>query len=695
MMYSCDNSVMPSKPVARLVSVCQKEDLASFDTRQIPISLDDTLIMKLQFYDYCFPCDPTRYTKLKSFDTFLRRYQTLTHDEIFETLCVSSSQLHNAVTNSVACIGCRKSIENFLKSLMEYRHPALEPLSVTQQGTLTLEKTYCSDPQNIYTLLYVNGSKLNTFIDSIPKSKKNRRCFIHSLDKSRSINDWQEVWERMSQECREEAILVDSDGLLDTLENYLRKHKFCSECKTKVLRAYDILVNNVDHTREKGFCSALYDGLRCCSHDKHIHVQAEKGFVGSLILRAEQEIQESRRERHAKTLDIAQEEILTCLGFYLYERFHKISQTMRSEEQTWQLLFYIGIDCLRRNFEIAVERKQGFSTLELLYEEFRAQEEVQTFKKQQRRLKRKLRRQMKNHNANEIIDNVIKITKMSDNNLDLSPTPVVISNRRRNSSCESECSWSRKMNRSSNSNKKSSKNSDNNSKMCDQLFSLSSTSKVQSCPSSPLACSGHKKTPMRQPARTSSDSWIEQTETATATTLVQETELIHHFHCPLSKRSSDFCQCVNDVCHKQKQSETCLCENVQQLSSTFSCSQETLFSSSSSSSSSRICPCHKQNGSTADGTRTDLGYSSGQDDVCECSCSTADHSTTICPTLNDEESSCCILPHCQHNTINCHNKDIKQTVDTCQCSESLCKTLELFDVYRTRKLKVGVFSLTS
>jgi hypothetical protein len=56
---------------------------------------------------------------------------------------------------------------------------------------------------------------------------------------------------------------------------------------------------------------------------------------------------DSRRERHAKTLDIAQEEILTCIGIYLFERFDKIYRTMRSEEQTWQLLFYIGIDCLR------------------------------------------------------------------------------------------------------------------------------------------------------------------------------------------------------------------------------------------------------------------------------------------------------------------------------------------------------------
>lgn len=88
-------------------------------------------------------------------------------------------------------------------------------------------------------------------------------------------------------------------------------------------------------------------GLRPCSNDKHIHIQAEKDFIASLISRAQFEMEDTRRERHAKTLNIAQEEILTCLGIYLYEKFEKIDRIIRSEQQTWQLLFYLIIDCLR------------------------------------------------------------------------------------------------------------------------------------------------------------------------------------------------------------------------------------------------------------------------------------------------------------------------------------------------------------
>jgi hypothetical protein len=38
-----------SKPPARLVAVCQKEQVALFDTRQIPINIDENLIVNNLF----------------------------------------------------------------------------------------------------------------------------------------------------------------------------------------------------------------------------------------------------------------------------------------------------------------------------------------------------------------------------------------------------------------------------------------------------------------------------------------------------------------------------------------------------------------------------------------------------------------------------------------------------------------------
>ncbi|XP_014662707.1 PREDICTED: uncharacterized protein LOC106805568 isoform X3 [Priapulus caudatus] len=239
--------------------------------------------------------------------------------------------------------------------------------------------------------------KLSSMVESIPKSKKNKRCALHSLDTHKTrcpTSSWIDVWEMMSQDCREEVVLIDSKCLLDTMESYLGKHRFCAECRSKVLRAYSLLVGEVDSTKEKGYCAALYDGLRCCAQDRHVHVLGNTEFIDNLISRAEPELlgRYSGRERHAKTIDIAQEEVLTCVGIYLYERLHRIYQRVRAEDQTWQLLFYLGVDCLRKSYEIAIENKQGVSNLELLYNEIVQEEHLKEVRRELKRQKKKQRR---------------------------------------------------------------------------------------------------------------------------------------------------------------------------------------------------------------------------------------------------------------------------------------------------------------
>ncbi len=152
---------------------------------------------------------------------------------------------------------------------------------------------------------------------------KNRRCPLHLLDKAKlkSINDWIPVWHSFtSEECRAKFILIETSSLLATLHSYLRKHKFCSDCKLKVLRAFSLLTGELDPSHEKGFCPAMYDGLECCAvvpcessrgdggsvtqclHEsrcdssryhlgkKHLHLRNSKEFVANLIFKAELEI---------------------------------------------------------------------------------------------------------------------------------------------------------------------------------------------------------------------------------------------------------------------------------------------------------------------------------------------------------------------------------------------------------------------
>ncbi|XP_056672431.1 gametogenetin-binding protein 2 isoform X12 [Monodelphis domestica] len=316
--------------MARLVAVCRDgEEEFPFERRQIPLYIDDTLTMVMEFPDNVLNLDghQNNGAQLKQ---FIQRHSMLKQQDLNIAMMVTSREVLSALSQLVPCVGCRRSVERLFSQLVESGNPALEPLTVGPKGVLSVTRSCMTDAKKLYTLFYVHGSKLNDMIDAIPKSKKNKRCQLHSLDthKPKPLGGcWMDVWELMSQECRDEVVLIDSSCLLETLETYLRKHR--------------------------------------------------------------------RRERHAKTIDIAQEEVLTCLGIHLYERLHRIWQKLRAEEQTWQMLFYLGVDALRKSFEMAVEKVQGISRLEQLCEEFSEEERVRELKQEKKRQKRKNRRKNK------------------------------------------------------------------------------------------------------------------------------------------------------------------------------------------------------------------------------------------------------------------------------------------------------------
>uniref|UniRef100_A0A8P4G0S2 Gametogenetin-binding protein 2 n=1 Tax=Dicentrarchus labrax TaxID=13489 RepID=A0A8P4G0S2_DICLA len=386
--------------MARLVAVCREgEEDYPFLARQIPLYIDDTLTMVMEFSDSVMDVD-SHEINMSHWKQFSEYHSKLKQQDLNIALMVTSREVYSALSQLVPCVGCRRSVERLFSHLVESGNPALEPLTVKPKGMLSVTKACLADVKKLYTLFYVHGSKLNDMIDAIPKSKKNKRCQLHSLDthKPKPLGgSWMDVWELMSQECRDEVVLIDSACLLETLETYLRKHRFCTDCKNKVLRAYNILVGELDCSKEKGYCAALYEGLCCCPHERHIHVCCETDFIAHLLGRAEPEFAGGyeRRERHAKTIDIAQEEVLTCLGIHLYERLHRIWQKLRAEEQTWQILFHLGIDALRKSFEMEVEKMQGISRLEQFVEELSEEERAKELKQEKKRQKRKNRRKNK------------------------------------------------------------------------------------------------------------------------------------------------------------------------------------------------------------------------------------------------------------------------------------------------------------
>ncbi|XP_014240539.1 gametogenetin-binding protein 2-like [Cimex lectularius] len=414
----------------------------------------------------------------KEVDKFLETFNTLTREEIREAFVVNEKDFFSLLKDTVPCVGCRRSVEKLYEQLKRSGHPTLEPLVIQSNGNLVIQEKHLDWPLRICSLLHEHSAKLTQLLESQLRSKKSHRCILHSLEYHRIARPtWKEVWDSMRPQCRKEVLLIPSTTLMITLENYLQKHRFCGDCRTKVLKAYWLLVEEPEPTREKGFIPGLYSGIKRCMPDKHLHLPSNTDYVSSIIARAQPDVMSSG-ERHAKTLEVAQGEIITCLGLVVHERLNRIQMRMKEEETTCQVLAAVAVDALSRNFQRAVDSKRGITKLELLYNEITKEEIAKQQRKEQKKLKKKKRKERKAcetkaDQANEFLDtscsasscaldeNIPPLCSAENPNVELN-----VKKEDRSCSCEygHDCGYS-----SGNNNAGSSPSSPEGSEACDEF----------------------------------------------------------------------------------------------------------------------------------------------------------------------------------------------------------------------------------
>ncbi|CAG9585202.1 unnamed protein product [Danaus chrysippus] len=391
--------------MAKLVDIynCDKDPLIK--RRQLPLVIYENLTMIMDLNSMGLICDNPQ-VKGREYEEFMRKYRILTTDELKAALRVDASDIFNVLNQSIPCVGCRRSVERLFYQLCKSGHPTLDPLIITPDEIMSIKEDKITHPQSLATLLNGHSTGLECLLLSQPRWKKSQRCTLHSLEAGSARGwgatvgcgwggraAWKAAWDAMRASAREHVTLVHFNTLHDTLHNYLRKHRFCADCKTKVLRAYQLLVEEKEPQKEKGYVGALYGGIKRCLLDKHLHLEAKTDYIAHLITRAEPELLGNHRERHAKTLEIAQEEVLICLGICIYERLQRISLRLREEEGTCQALVAVGIEALYRKFETAVELKSGVSKLQLLYDEITQEELTRQQRKEQKKLKRRKKKE--------------------------------------------------------------------------------------------------------------------------------------------------------------------------------------------------------------------------------------------------------------------------------------------------------------
>ncbi|XP_067215566.1 gametogenetin-binding protein 2-like isoform X2 [Linepithema humile] len=333
-------------------------------------------------------------TRGKEWEEFKKKYVLLTKEELQASFKVPWKSMLAILVQAEPCIGCRRSVEKRFSDLSKSGQSALDPLVISTDGVVSIKEEVLKSPQLLCTILHGHSARLNNLVENQPRNRKSRRCVLHSLEIQRMRpppNAWKEVWDCMALPCQQELALIETDTLDDTLDTYLRKHRFCGECRNKVLLASSLLTREPEPTKEKGYVPVLYSGIKRCINEHHVHLPAITEYIGTLIGRAQPEVM--GRERHAKTLEVAQEEVLTCLGICVAEKLHRVYRRLKEEETVCKVLAAVAIDALSRNFQMAVEVKQGISQLELLYKELTREEIVKQQRREKLRLKRKKKKE--------------------------------------------------------------------------------------------------------------------------------------------------------------------------------------------------------------------------------------------------------------------------------------------------------------
>lgn len=99
-------------------------------------------------------------------------------------------------------------------------------------------------------------------------------------------------------------------------------------------------------------------------------------------------------------MEIAQEEVLTCIGMCIYNRLKRIQQCVKEEENACQVLGAVAVYALCRSFDMAVENKRGIN-VELIYDEISRDEKIKEAKKEQKKLKKRKKKNEKRMAAEE------------------------------------------------------------------------------------------------------------------------------------------------------------------------------------------------------------------------------------------------------------------------------------------------------
>ena len=324
-----------------------------------------------------------------------QKWGALTREELTKACQISLEDLRRHCAE-IPCMGCRSAIEALLTQLAARPSNAdIGPFAVLANRVVKLRDELLADSDKACSaLLRCRNADLDAWITkSKAQHKGNKRCPLHSL-KPRPVGAWIDVWLLMSDDCHRVMLTaLTAERFEDALQAYLRKHKFCSHCRSVVLEAYDMLIldrhatrgelsdeDSADEAHGHSDDDALADTDDIAHAERlfkklsyvngRIVIPNDATYVQELLDRAERSMRGEQQSQHVKQGSLGQDEVLSCLGGCLWEELQNLWRQMVNNERSWCMLQHVASMATLTHIDVSVDEKVGDRImLELLAEE--------------------------------------------------------------------------------------------------------------------------------------------------------------------------------------------------------------------------------------------------------------------------------------------------------------------------------------
>ena len=358
-----------------------------------------------------------------------QKWSLLPREELTKACLISLEDVRRQCAD-IPCMGCRSAIESLLTQLAARPNgTSIGPFTVLEERVLKLRGDLASSPEAACeALLGCRHADMDSWITKSKSAQKgNRRCPLHSL-KPRPVGAWIDVWLLMSDECHRVVLsALTAETFEDALQAYLRKHKFCSHCRSVVLEAYDMLIldrhssrtgdglsdesDEDGHGHDEEDMEASPDAdiahaermFKKLSYvDGRIVIPNDSTYVQELLDRAERSMRGEEQSHHVKQGSLGQDEVLSCLGGCLYEELQNLWRQMVNNERSWCMLQHVVSSAVLQNVEVKVDEKTGDAImLELLAEEEASKQADEQKKSKKKRQKDKKKAKLAEKKAAE------------------------------------------------------------------------------------------------------------------------------------------------------------------------------------------------------------------------------------------------------------------------------------------------------